>query len=98
MFAKIVLELAVWKSKFFGVIHFEKKNPPKKFLFASFPWKSVNINNASRMGRNVDDYPGLQQKSVRNSLLHSVLHVLCKRPDIDFSVQDYSKFTRNMIR
>ena len=36
---------------------------PFWFFFASSPWKSVNIYNVARMGRNFYDYPGLQQKS-----------------------------------
>ena len=32
---------------------------------------------------------------VRDNLLHSVL---CKGPDIDFSIQNYSKITSDMIR
>ena len=29
---------------------------------ASFPWKSVKVSWVAMMGRNLDDYPGLQQK------------------------------------
>ena len=32
-------------------------------FFASFPWKQVKVYWLARMGRNFDDYPGLQQKS-----------------------------------
>jgi hypothetical protein len=45
-----------WKTHFFWVGHFD-------FFFALFPWKSVKATWVSRMGRNFDDYPGLQQKS-----------------------------------
>ena len=31
-------------------------------FFASPPWKSCKVTWVSRMGRNFDDYPGLQQK------------------------------------
>ena len=33
-------------------------------VILKFPWKSVNNFNEARMGRNFDDYPGLQQKSM----------------------------------
>jgi hypothetical protein len=33
------------------------------FFFASSPWKSAKATWVSRMGRNFDDYSGLQQKS-----------------------------------
>ena len=41
---------------------------PFWIFFAPFPLKSVNIYIVARMGRNFDDCPGLQQKSVRNNL------------------------------
>ena len=43
-----------WKTQFFWVGHFG-------FFFA---WKSVKATWVSMMGRNFDDYPGLQQKSI----------------------------------
>ena len=38
----------------------------EKLFFASSPWKSVKATWVSRMGRNFDDYPGLQQKMYEN--------------------------------
>ena len=43
-----------WKNEF--------KMADLNFLFASLPWKSVNIYRLARMGQNFDDYPGFQFK------------------------------------
>ena len=56
-----ILKNSVLLSRPFWNFFFQKKK--KRILFASSPWKSVKATFLSRMGRNFDDYPGLQQKS-----------------------------------
>ena len=66
-----------WKTQFFWVGHFKKKFAKKKNIFASFPWKLVNIHRIARTGQNFDDYPGFQQTPGMPILLqHSVSHRL----------------------
>ena len=54
-----ILKNSVFLSQPFWIFFFQRK----KNFFASFPWKSVKVSWAARMGRNFDDYPSLQQKS-----------------------------------
>ena len=62
-----------WKTQFFWVGHFEIFFAKKKFFFASFPSKLVNIYGIARIFQNFDDYPGFQKISgVPILLQHSV--------------------------